>query len=115
MLRPTTLRLTRTPPTAFTWPVTFDRCLVKPERYDYGGMPERTSLHLNLKYSWQHAVVDALMEWNAELLPDKIAAAERVISERLVQERADADEQVALRGALIALDRNDAKTQVPLL
>jgi hypothetical protein len=67
-------------------------------------MPERLPLHLKLKYSWQHALVEALMEWNPELLPDRVAAAERAISERIVQERANPDEQLALRSALLALE-----------
>ena len=67
-------------------------------------MPERLPLHLKVKYAWQEAVVDALIEWNPELLPEKIAAAERAVSERIVQGRADPDEKVALQGALLTLE-----------
>jgi hypothetical protein len=66
-------------------------------------MPERTYLSPKLKYPWQQAVVDALREAEPELLLDKITAAERAVSARLVQESADPDERLALRGAVIAL------------
>jgi hypothetical protein len=67
-------------------------------------MPEQTCLRLNLKYPWQHVVLDAVREVERELLPGKIAAAEKAISERLTQEVADPDERLALRGAEIALE-----------
>jgi hypothetical protein len=66
-------------------------------------MSERTRLAPNLKYPWQRAVLDALREFKPERLVDKITVAERAVSERLVQEPADPDEQLALRGAVIAL------------
>ncbi len=67
-------------------------------------MPKQTCLGLNLKYPWQLVVLDAVREDEPELWPGKIAAAEKAVSERLTQEVADPDEQLALRGAEIALD-----------
>jgi hypothetical protein len=65
---------------------------------------EQRLLESNLKYWWQKAVLAALREAQVDLLPGKIAEAERVVSERLVQEVADPDERLALRGAVIALE-----------
>jgi len=65
---------------------------------------EQRLLDSSLKYRWQRAVLAALREPQLELLPDKIAEAERAVSERLVQEVADPDERLALRGAVIALE-----------
>lgn len=55
------------------------------------------------KYAWQQALLDALKEQNCERLPERITAAEKLVSERLVQEPEDANEQLALRGAVIVL------------
>ena len=67
-------------------------------------MPDQVCRGLNLKYQWQHAVFNAVREIEPELLPGKIADAEKAISERLTQGFADPDERLALRGAEIALD-----------
>jgi hypothetical protein len=67
-------------------------------------MLEPTRLNPSLKYPWQQAVLDVLRESERERLPDKITEAERVLSARLHQEPADPDEQLALRGAEIALE-----------
>lgn len=67
-------------------------------------MPSQTPLHSSLKYSWQQSVVDVLREVDSERLPDKISEAERAVSARLVQQIADRDEQLALRGAVIVLE-----------
>ena len=57
-----------------------------------------------LKYSWQQAVVDALMELRPERLPEKIEIAERTLTERLSDpQQPDLDEQSALCDALHAL------------
>jgi len=61
-------------------------------------------LATNLKYPWQQAVLDALKEDEPERRPCKIADAERAVSARLIQEVADPDERLALRGAVIALE-----------
>jgi hypothetical protein len=66
-------------------------------------MLEGTRLATNLKYSWQEAVLDALKEDKPERWPGKIAEAERAVSARLIEEVADPDERLALRGAVIAL------------
>jgi hypothetical protein len=39
-----------------------------------------TPLDPNLKYPWQQAVLDAIMEFHPEWLRDKMTAAERAIS-----------------------------------
>ena len=68
-------------------------------------MPDRTPSYPSLKYPWQQAVLDVLMEFKPERMEDKIREAERVLSARLAQEEpADPDEQLALRGAVIALE-----------
>jgi hypothetical protein len=66
-------------------------------------MLERTRLTTNLKYPWQEAVLDALKEDKPERWPGKIAEVERAVSARLIEEVADPDERLALRGAVIAL------------
>lgn len=55
----------------------------------------------NLRYSWQAAVLEALIEYPP--VRDKINAAEGAISARLYQKPCDAEETAALRGALVAL------------
>jgi hypothetical protein len=55
----------------------------------------------NLKYAWQQAVLDALIEYPP--VPYKINAAEGAISGRLCQRLTDEQELVALRNALFAL------------
>ena len=55
------------------------------------------------KYSWQQAVLDALIEYHAERIRDKVSTAERAISGRLRQRPLELDELVALREALTAL------------
>jgi hypothetical protein len=67
-------------------------------------MISRTFLPSNYKYSWQQSVVDALLESDPQRLPDKVTDAQKAVSERLLQERADPDEQLALRGAVIVLE-----------
>jgi len=64
---------------------------------------EQTRLAANLKYAWQEAALDALKEDKPERWPGKIVDAERAVSARLIQEVADSDERLALRGAVIAL------------
>lgn len=56
----------------------------------------------NLKYPWQQAVADALMEMQSDRVPQRIAAAEEAIAARLC-EGPDSIEQRALRNALAAL------------
>ena len=56
-----------------------------------------------LKYPWQNAVLDALIEYHADRIRDKVSAAERAISERQRQRPTDLQELVALRESLIAL------------
>jgi len=60
-------------------------------------------LDLNLKYPWQQAVFDALTEFHADRVDDKITLAERAISRRLRERPADLVERLALRDALVAL------------
>jgi len=63
-------------------------------------MRERTA-DPNLRYSWQEAVLEALIEYPP--VRDTMNAAEGVISARLCQKPSDAEETVALRDALVAL------------
>ena len=56
-----------------------------------------------LKYPWQQAVLDALIEYHVDRMRDKITTAERAISGRLLQRPTDLEELVALREALIAM------------
>jgi len=67
-------------------------------------MLERTKSNPHPKYSWQQPLLDTLIERNRERLSNRIIEAERVISERLVQEPAEADEKLALAGAVIVLE-----------
>lgn len=55
----------------------------------------------NLRYPWQEAVLEALIEYPP--VRDKIHAAEGAISARLCQKTSDAEETVALHDALVAL------------
>ena len=55
------------------------------------------------KYPWQQAVVDALIEFHAGRIPEKIAAAERAIAGRLRQKPSDLEELLALRDAFLTL------------
>jgi hypothetical protein len=57
-----------------------------------------------LKYPWQQAVFDAVIEYHADRMRDKITAAERAISGRLLERPTDLEELVALREALIAME-----------
>lgn len=61
------------------------------------------ALDPRLKYPWQNAVLDALIEYHADRIRDKVSAAERAISERQRQRPTDLQELVALRESLIAL------------
>ena len=67
-------------------------------------MLKQTRLATNLKYPWQQAVLDALEEDEPKRRPGKIADAERAVSARLIEEVANPDERLALRGAVIALE-----------
>lgn len=54
-----------------------------------------------LKYEWQQAVLDALLELDPERLPEKIAITQRVIAARLHDPRQpDKHEQGALNDSL---------------
>ena len=64
---------------------------------------DQVPLATSLKYPWQEALLDALKEDKPERWPGKLADAERAVSARLIQEVADSDERLALRGAVIAL------------
>jgi hypothetical protein len=58
----------------------------------------------SVKYSWQHAVLDAFTEMRSEYLMGKINAAECAISARLRElTPSDMDEQAAIRAALRSL------------
>ena len=60
--------------------------------------------HPTLRYAWQQAVLDALIEMRPELLPGKIDAARRAISARLREPAPpSADEQTAIQYALHSL------------
>ena len=53
------------------------------------------------KYEWQQALLDALLELDSELLPEKVAIAERTITARLRDpQQPDEEEQAALNDAL---------------
>jgi hypothetical protein len=56
------------------------------------------------KYSWLQVVFDALIEYHPERIRDKSTAAERAVSERLLQRPSDPEELVALREALLTLE-----------
>jgi hypothetical protein len=66
-------------------------------------MSEQTASLPKLKYPWQQVVLDAVTELEARRLPDKITAAEKVISARQVHRPTDLNEQLALRDASFAL------------
>jgi len=61
-------------------------------------MPE-APLDPKPKYPWQQAVLDALIEYHADRIRDKIIAAEKAISGRLRQRPTDLEELLALRDA----------------
>jgi hypothetical protein len=56
-----------------------------------------------LKYSWQRAVFDALIEYDPDHLQNMIIAADSAIVRRLLQNPTELDELVALRDAFSAL------------
>jgi hypothetical protein len=56
-----------------------------------------------LKYFWQQAVFDALIEYHPDRLRDKVAEAERAITGRLLQKPTDPHEVLALRDAWLCL------------
>jgi hypothetical protein len=64
---------------------------------------QETPLDPNLKYSWQQAVLDAFVEFHPGRMREKLDAAERAISGRLLQRPTDSYEVLALRDALSAL------------
>ena len=70
-----------------------------------------------MKYPWQQAVVDAIVEFRPERLPGKIKTAERAIAARLCDpQEPDLDEHLTLANALLALrvidsPRRDARDQ----
>jgi hypothetical protein len=57
----------------------------------------------NLQYAWQQALLDAFIEFHPEQMREKLTAAERAISARLLQKPTDPHEVQALRDALLAL------------
>lgn len=61
------------------------------------------SLDPKLKYSWQHAVLDAFIEFNPERIHDKFRTAQKAVSARLLENPTDSDEVIALQDALAAL------------
>lgn len=67
-----------------------------------------------MKYPWQQAVLDALMEYRADLIRDKLTTAERAISQRVRQRPLDPEELVALREALIALQMVFPETKLKI-
>lgn len=56
-----------------------------------------------LKYPWQRAVFDALVEYDPDHLQDMIIAADSAIVRRLLQKPTELDELIALRDAFSAL------------
>jgi hypothetical protein len=66
------------------------------------------------KYPWQQAVVDALIEFHAGRIREKIAAAERAISGRLRQKPADLEELLALRDAFLTLQMVFPETELQI-
>ena len=67
-------------------------------------MRENTQSRPQPKYRWQQNIFDVLTERSRERLAGKLAAAEKVVSQRLIEEPRDADEKLALRGAVIVLE-----------
>jgi len=60
----------------------------------------------NLKYPWQHPVLEAILEHDPDLALGKINVAERAISSRLCsRDPLDVQEHIALRGGLRGLRR----------
>lgn len=66
---------------------------------------------LTQKYPWQQAVLDALMELQPDRQRDKITAAKRAVSERLLRNPKDLDEQLALKDALFTFEMLFPKKQ----
>jgi hypothetical protein len=58
--------------------------------------------HPNLKYPWQQTVLEALIEYPP--VTNKVEAAEGAVCTRLNQSPTDAQEMIALREALFALE-----------
>jgi hypothetical protein len=56
----------------------------------------------NVRYVWRPFVLGAILELDPEHKLAKIISAERAISIRLAQRRADSDEQLAIQYALCA-------------
>lgn len=63
----------------------------------------KIALSPDLKYPWQEALFEALIEYHPERMRDKFTAAEMAISRRLVQRPPDADEVLSLRYSLSSL------------
>jgi hypothetical protein len=63
----------------------------------------KSPIDANPKYPWQHIVFDALIECHPEHIDKKLTAAEKAISERLVQRNLGRDEALALLDSLSAL------------
>ena len=63
----------------------------------------QSPLDPSLKYSWQQVVFDALIECHPEHIDKKLTAAEKAISERLVQRNLGRDEALAHLDSLSAL------------
>ena len=57
----------------------------------------------SIKYPWQQTLLDAFMERDPDQLREKIASAEKIISERIIAPPRDPDEQIALEDGLRAL------------
>ena len=68
----------------------------------------------NVKYSWQRVVLDALIEYRPDHIATKLTAAQKTISERLVQTNLDCEEVLALRDSLSALNLVHPKARRPL-
>ena len=56
-----------------------------------------------LKYPWQRAVFDALVEYDPDHPRDRITIADSAILRRLLQKPTEVDELIALRDAFSAL------------
>ena len=61
------------------------------------------SLSPDLKYPWQQAFFEALIEYHPERMRDKFIAAEMAIFRRLLQRPLDPDEVLSLRYSLSSL------------
>lgn len=74
----------------------------------------KSTRQAQLKYPWKQAVLDALIEYRADLIRDKLTTAERVISERLTFKALDLEELVALREAWVALQMVFPETKLKI-